>query len=106
MTDLDCVAEALRLAAMGYRRTSNRHRMVSRVDRPDWREYMAQQHAPWDAERGTQDGPRWVRCLGEGAADHYRRTHSEDNLEGLPPDVFRRIPGSNGDDTGFVKVTE
>lgn len=29
------------LIASGYARTSNRHGMVSRIDRPDWREHMA-----------------------------------------------------------------
>lgn len=92
---------AMALAAMGYRRTSNRHCLVSRVDRPDWREHMAQKHAPWDPEG---QGVAWVKCLGKGAADHYRRCYSNDTMT-VGPEVSRRIPGSIWDETGYVEVT-
>ena len=106
MTLDDHIAEALRLASQGYRRTSGRHHIVSRVDRPDWKEFMAASQAPWDAERGTTDGMDWVRALGRNAADHYRRVYSKDKIEGVPFETFRLIPGSSGDDTGYVEVTQ
>ena len=103
MTTHEHAALALELASQGYRRTSNRHRMVSRIDREDWKEYMALQHAPWDAKRGTTDGPDWVKCLGPAAAaDFYRRVHSMDSLEGLDPAVFKLIPGSSNDPCGYA----
>ena len=47
------MAKELTLAqarAAGYCITSRRHRSANRLDRQDWREYMAKQHAPWDPE--------------------------------------------------------
>ena len=80
--------------------------MVTRVDRPDWKEHMAREHSPWDAKRGTDDGPRWVRCLGDGAADHYRRVYSMDSIEGVPEPIFKLVPGSNWDTCGYIEVTQ
>lgn len=89
----DAAGEAMRLASLGYRRVSNKHRIIARVDRPDWQDYMASTHPL---------GMEWVNCLGKGAPDHYRRCHSDDWLEGVPPAVFRLIPASGWDDTGYV----
>ena len=76
----------------GYRVTSKRHRMVSRIDRDDWQEYMAEQHAPWDIEEGR----KWVRTLGgRAAADHYRRVYSKDELT-VSLKLIKLIPNSNG----------
>lgn len=75
---------AQRLIDSGYRATSNKHRMASRIDREDWREYMAKKHAPWSEKQGKE----WVAALGEGAGDFYRRVYSKDNLRDLPDGVF------------------
>src|ERR1039458_9705438 len=65
-------------AAAGYRIVSRKYGMISRLDRDDWKEYMAEKHAPWDIEEGR----KWVRALGDlHAADHYRRVYSKDTLE-------------------------
>lgn len=93
------IGEALSLASQGYRRVSTKHQLVSRVDRPDWREYMAMRHCPHDPE-GL--GNRWVMCLGKGAADHYRRVYSKDTLNVLNLFTFRLIPASANDDVGYV----
>jgi hypothetical protein len=62
----------------GYRITSRKYGSVSRIDREDWKEYMAEQHAPWDIEEGR----RWVKGLGDRvAADHYRRVYSKDHID-------------------------
>ena len=63
--------------AAGYCITSRRYRLANRLDRKDWRECMAQQHAPWDPKG---DGMAWVECLGTHAADHYRRCYSKDEI--------------------------
>lgn len=88
----------------GYVITSRRSRHATRIDRRDWREYMAQKHAPWDPEG---DGMDWVKCLdngGSGAADHYRRCYSEDTIivpvewvgkmknSGAGPREYRALP--------------
>jgi len=86
------------LKSLGYCRVSNRYRMVSRVDRHDWKEYMAQQHTPWDHELGMQ----WVEGIGNAAADHYRRCYSKDVLSNIPEKEFKKIPSSSHNPVGFV----
>jgi len=78
---------AQKLIASGYRATSNRYKMVARLDRPDWREHMAIRHSPWSLEEGM----KWVNCLGHSATEHYLRVYSRDRLEGLPRNVFDAI---------------
>lgn len=78
-TDLD--QEAVRLIRSGYRPVSNRHRTLSRIDRPDWQERLASALAPWDREEGAARANAMT-----GAADFYRRVHSKDKI-----DVDRRL---------------
>lgn len=75
-------SEAKRLIDSGYRCTSNRHRMISRIDRPDWREYMGSRNG---------GGAEWVEALGSMAGDHYRRVYSQDILSGIPPAIYEQI---------------
>ncbi len=74
------------LIRKGYRRTSNAHGMVSRVDRPDWKERLKEMypHSP-----------------GVLNPDFYRRCVSQDTLE-LHNDDAQKIPNSNHDMTGYV----
>lgn len=67
------VLEFKRVADAGYCVVSRKHKTVSRIDRPDWREYMAAKHAPWDP---MGEGMAWART--SGSADHYRRLYSKD----------------------------
>lgn len=86
--------EADRLLASGYRCVSNRHRIVSRLDRLDWREHMAREHTRGfrgDPQKNLEEGMRWVRLLGSGAADYYRRVMSRDQLERIDQEVYMRI---------------
>lgn len=97
----DSEAEGRRLVESGYRATSNKYRMASRLDRPDWREAMADYQTggfPGDKAKNRADGMRWVAGLGSGAADFYRRVISKDTLCDLPDAVFRvvRAAGSHG----------
>lgn len=78
-------ALARRLTAMGYRRVSNRYRIVARVDRPDWIPIATNSYGYF---------------MG---ADHYRRCSSKDWIEGVPGMVYKHIPASNHDETGFVE---
>ena len=91
---------AQQLINAGYRRTSNSYRMVSRVDRPDWKEHMAKQHSPWSFE----DGMKWVNGLGSSASDHYRRVYSKDTLM-VSPTVFSKIPTSIHDPVGYIPLS-
>lgn len=78
---------AAKLIASGYRATSNKYKMISRLDRVDWREYMAQKHAPWDIEEGF----KWIDAMGSYAIEFYHRVYSRDTIERLPSDVFALI---------------
>lgn len=89
--------KASQLINWGYRRISNTHQMVSRIDRPDWFMHMATKHAPWDP---TGEGVKWAAGLGTYATDYYRRCLSKDKLD-LPSHVFALIPSSNSSEAGY-----
>lgn len=87
---------ARELTLRGYRRVSNRHRMVSRIDRPDWVEVLAKKLHRSPAELYLPDGrisPSWC--------DFYRRVHSKDTLV-VSQEVYRQIPSSGWDGVGYV----
>ena len=87
-----------RLIAMGYRRTSSKYGMVSRIDRPDWLQVLA---AHLRRSTGTllmTDGnpdPSWC--------DFYRRVLSRDTLT-LGQERGRRFPTSHGSSCGYVSL--
>ncbi len=105
-------AEAARLVASGYRPVSRRHRMLSRIDREDWREWMGRDHTrgfPGPKDRNLAEGMRWVDGLGSQAADFYRRVHSKDVLHLVPQDVFDAVRRSgpdygNGGREGYLPI--
>ena len=88
----------LTLISKGYRRTSCRFGSISRVDRPDWREYMARKHAPWDINEGIA----WVDSLGNRAGDFYRRVLSKDHKD-VGPEYAKFFPSSGKCDVDWVK---
>lgn len=90
------------MIAAGYRRTSRKFLGLCRIDRPDWREYMAFQRAPWDP---AGEGMNWVN--GIGGADHYRRCYSEDRIQLADSEVFMMFPPSrDGEkDDDYVEAT-
>jgi hypothetical protein len=89
----DATYEARRLLASGYRATSNKYRMISRIDREDWEEYMASLYCKgWpDQEKGMQAGREWVKALGPSAGDHYRRCMSTDVVSDVDSEIFWRV---------------
>jgi hypothetical protein len=95
----DEVVEATRLIVHGYRRTSWKHRQVSRIDRPDWVTVLARslRRAPADFYVPGEDTPagNW--------ADHYRRVHSRDHLT-VSAAVVALVPASTWDNVGYVEV--
>lgn len=85
--------EAAKLIKQGYCKVSNHYGMVSRLDRPDWKEHMA---------KGHPRGLEWVDGMDLGGAeDFYRRVHSKDNLEFVDREVSALIPSSNHEVTGY-----
>lgn len=81
----------------GYCVTSRRFGIVSKIDRSDWKEYMAEKHSPWSVEEGL----RWVECLGNDAEDHYRRCYSQDQIEFGSYSRVKGLPKSHTTITGF-----
>lgn len=84
------------LAAKGYRRVSKRFGILARIDREDWREFMAQKHAPWDP---AGEGMGWASS--DGMEDFYRRVHSKDTRT-VSSAIARLVPTSTHDPIGFV----
>lgn len=83
----------------GYCIVSRRFGCISRIDRPDWKEYMAKMHKPWSVEEGLE----WVECLGDiGAEDHYRRVYSKDEVELGSYSKAKKYPKSHETLTGYV----
>jgi 1,4-alpha-glucan branching enzyme len=84
--------EAKALARQGYRRVSNSGRRISRIDRPDWQEYMAEQGLEF-AKLEDTDGSQ---------ADYYRRVYSQDRLQVKELAVYSLIPPSGFDRVGYI----
>jgi len=89
------------LIAKGYLVVSRRWNAVSRIDRPDWKEYMASQHP-----RGME----WVNILGEQSAEtHYRRVYSKDTIEfeeNYGHILIKGVPKSNDRVTGYIDISK
>lgn len=85
----DPKAEAEKLTAQGYRRVSNAHAMLSRVDRPDWQQVLEENGLRSDDE------------------DMYRRTYSKDTIT-VHFMVSKHVPGSTSahDKTGYIPLAD
>lgn len=84
------------LIAKGYCRTSNKHRIVVRIDHPDWLAITAKRL-----------GRSKKKLMEEGigsAADWYRRCISEDAIISVPAAIFKRIPGSGHNSMGYKEA--
>lgn len=78
---------ASELINKGYRRTSNAHCQVSRIDREDWIEALAKQMRCCVADFYNKDGSG----VGNHWRDHYVRVYSKDNLT-VAPEVIKHVP--------------
>ena len=68
----------------GYRITSRKHRMATRIDREDWKEHCEEEGFPVDA-------------------DWYRRCVSKDTII-VARDQIKEIGTSCNDTTGYVHI--
>lgn len=75
--------EVQKLLTQGYCRTSRKFGCISRIDRPDWKEYSKRKGFPIDA-------------------DWYRRCVSKDKLE-IGSDMGMRFPASSDAEVGYVE---
>lgn len=83
------------LAERGYCVTSRAHRMIARIDRPDWKDQLAKELRT-DYEE-TLDAPHWK--------DFYRRVLSKDKLY-VDEEKVKSIPKSSSCDIGYVDLAK
>lgn len=88
-SDAGAKLEGARLAAMGYRRTSNAYCSVSRIDRPDWLYKLAENWkcAPADFYTAGTNKVTGMAC------DWYRCRLSADKMT-VDSKVIRHVPSS------------
>ena len=86
------------LAAKGYRCVSRKYNTLARVDRSDWLSVLAKQMNLAVADYYNPSGK-----LSSHWCDHYRRCVSKDKVV-VSPEVCKQIPGSSGDECGFVLI--
>lgn len=67
--------------------------LIARIDRPDWREHMANTHT-----RGMD----WVLELGTRAADRYRRSYSKD-VHSVHVSWVAKLPQSDVGPQEYIK---
>lgn len=67
--------------ALGYCVISRRHRLATRLDRPDWLEHM-----------NAQSNCKFRRNI--GGASQYRRVYSHDRID-IPPSWLKVLPNSD-----------
>lgn len=87
------MSDAKDLRAQGYRRTSNRHHLVSRIDRPDWAEALAEYMHQGRDKADEYRTANW--------ADFYRRVLSNDTLT-VSAYTAKAVGASGNDPVGFV----
>lgn len=93
--------EAARFTALGYRRSSNKYRILTRIDREDWVYKLAVRlrRAPADFYVPGEPNPSGSWC------GWYRSCMSSDKFEGVEYEVFRLVPSSNHDSCGYIPLT-
>lgn len=89
--------EEERLTARGYRRTSRSYGMVSRIDRSDWIDVLAEHLL-----RTTDEMRKMIRGQPGQWEDFYRRVLSKDTVNLNPPQRALNVPPSRSDPVGYV----
>lgn len=100
-------AEAQNLVDRGYCRVSNKHKLLARIDREDWKERLAAHLGRSVAELhiiGNNPNTN-LPVLSDTVAgiwcDYYRRTLSKDIVE-VGSSIFGQIPSSDHNSTGYL----
>lgn len=81
---LNAWLEAATLTKQGYRKVSNRYKLVARIDRDDWMDILARQLNCCRADFYKLDGTG----IANNWKDHYIRVYSEDKLT-VTPEVYK-----------------
>lgn len=84
--------DVARMRAQGYCRTSNKHLIVSRIDRADWLQIINKHLG-----RPLDDFERWY-------GDYYRRVLGRDRVHIESVELFRRFPASAEGPNHFAEI--
>lgn len=90
------------LEAKGYRRTSNRHGLISRIDRPDWLDAL-NRHLMRSAQQGNLILENSEEYNSGSWQDFYRRVLSKDTLE-IGKSQAQNIGTSSWDNIGYIEI--
>lgn len=88
--ELQIEAQAKVLAERGYVGLSNKYRNVARIDRADWLQHMAARYRRAPADFFTMNSEGMTDSTGSWGA-HYASVFSEDKIEGIAEEVYRRL---------------
>lgn len=79
------------LKKMGYRRCSSKYRVVVRVDRKDWQQFL------------IDNGQSFALFSREGGSSVYRCLFSRDKIENVPQEIYKTLEHSQWDPVGFIE---
>ena len=82
--ELTAFLKAGDLTQKGYRKISNKYKIVSRIDRDDWMDVLAKKLNCCRADFYMLDGSG----IADNWKDHYIRVYSEDKLT-VSPEIYK-----------------
>lgn len=82
--ELTAFLKAGELTQKGYRKISNKYKLVARIDRDDWMDILARQLNCCRADFYKLDGSG----VADSWKDHYIRVYSEDRLT-VGPEIYK-----------------
>ena len=85
--ELEAFMAAGELTKLGYRRVSNKYKLVSRIDREDWLDVLATQLRCCRADFYMMDGSG----IADNWKEHFCRVYSQDKLT-VSPAVYSKMP--------------
>lgn len=76
------------LHEQGYRRVSNKHKLVARIDRKDWLDVLAKEMHCSRADFYNLNGSG----ISDSWRDHYVRVYSKDQIT-VSPEIYKLMKG-------------
>jgi translation initiation factor IF-1 len=76
------------LHSQGYRRVSNKYKLVARIDRDDWLDVLAKEMRCSRADFYNFDGSG----ISDSWKDHYVRVYSKDQIT-VSPEIYKLMKG-------------
>lgn len=99
-------AIAQRMFDAGYMASSNKYRIGTRIDRPDWVEFMAKKYSRSVADFYMYNNGQLSQSTGHWG-EHYCSVFSKHKIEPLPPAIFKELKRLNSyTDVVYKPVTD